>query len=207
MGKSILRKFRKHTFSDYFELDHPVKEIVEEFGYQYSFEELTLPGTKREITSLARLRETFLKKLPFITLNSEIAKRTFFLAPLLLEILDYIQVEINVEYPLDAGDHLNGSLDYLIRYAGTIVIVEARKGNMERGFNQLAATLIALDRHEESPLKTLYGAVTTGDMWRFGILQRQEKMLKKDMNGYILPANLEELFSVLLGILGYGVSI
>jgi hypothetical protein len=54
---------------------------------------------------------------------------------------------------------------------------------------------------EDTPLECLYGAVTLGDVWRFGVLQRAEKRLTKDMNGYILPADLVPLFSILLGIL------
>jgi len=39
MGK-ILKKDKKYIFSDYFELNNPTKEIIEEFEYQYRFEEL-----------------------------------------------------------------------------------------------------------------------------------------------------------------------
>ena len=111
MRKSILKKDKKYTFSDYFELNNPTKEILEEFGYKYNFEELNLPETNREIISLEKLRETYVKKLPLISLNSEIAKREFYISPLLLEILDYVNAEINVEYPLDVEENLSGTVD------------------------------------------------------------------------------------------------
>ena len=201
MKKSILKKDKKYTFPDYFELNNPSKEILEEFGYKYNFEELYLPETKMEINSLEKLRHTYVRKLPFISLNSEAAKREFYISPLLLEILDYLNAEINVEYPLDAGENLSGTLDYLIRYSGDVLIVEAKKGDLEKGFNQLAVELIAMDKYEESPPKILYGAVTLGDIWRFGILMREEKLIKKDMNAYIIPSDLERLLAILLGIL------
>jgi hypothetical protein len=201
MKKSILRKDKKYTFSDYFELNNPTREILNEFGYQYNFEKLTLPKTKRQIGSLERLANTYEKKLPFISLNSEIAKREFYIAPLLLELLDYLNAEINVEYPLDAGENLSGTIDYLIRSSGNMVIIEAKKGDLEKGFNQLAVELIAMDRCEDLSFKALYGAVTLGDIWRFGVLLRDEKILKKDMDAYIIPSDLEMLFSTLLGIL------
>lgn len=201
MKRSILKKDKRYTFSDYFELNNPTREILAEFGYRYTFEEIELPATTRTIGSLEKLLDTYVKKLPLISLNSEIAKREFYISPLLLEILDYLNAEINVEYPLDAGENLTGTVDYLIKYAGNIIIIEAKKGDLEKGFNQLAIELIAMDRSVDNPPKILYGAVTLGDIWRFGILQRETKCLKKDMNAYIIPSNLEKLFSILLGIL------
>lgn len=201
MRKSILKKDKKYTFADYFELNNPTDEIVQEFGYQYLFAELVLPQTTRSFGSLEKLRETYVKKLPFISLNSEAAKREFYISPLLLEILEYIQPQINVEYPLDGGENLSGSVDYLIRYQHDLIMIEAKKGDLEKGFNQLAVELIALDKASSDETQFLYGAVTLGDVWRFGLLDRTAKLLRKDMNAYVLPADLEQLFSILLGIL------
>lgn len=197
----ILKEGKAYTFSDYFNLNHPTKEIIAEFDYLYSFAALELPKSSKLLNSLDRLRDTYIKKLPFISLTSEAAKREFYIAPLLLEILDYIQIDINVEYPLEAGENLNGTLDYLLKNINSFVIIEAKKGDLEKGFNQLAIELIALDKTLEIPQQHLYGVVTLGDIWRFGVLERNEKKLQKDMNVYRLPADLEELFLVLLGIL------
>ncbi len=198
---NILKAGKTYTFSDYFNLNHPTKEIIAEFGYLYSFAALELPKSSKLLNSLDRLRDTYIKKLPFISLTSEAAKREFYIAPLLLEILDYIQIDINVEYPLEAGENLNGTLDYLLKSMNSFVIIEAKKGDLEKGFNQLAIELIALDKTLKIPQQHLYGVVTLGDIWRFGVLERNEKRLQKDMNVYRLPADLEELFLVLLGIL------
>jgi hypothetical protein len=201
--QSIFKKDKKYTFSDYAELNNPTKEILAAFGYQYVFEELELPVTAIKSISLAKLRDTYVKKLPFISLNSETAKREFYIAPLLLELLEYVQVEINVEYPLDAGQNLSGAIDYLIKSKSNLIIIDAKKGDMEKGFNQLAVALIAFDKVSESNSNLLYGVVTLGDIWRFGVLDRKDSLLKKDMNAYILPKNLDELFSILIGILEF----
>lgn len=137
MKKSVLKKDKKYTFSDYFELNNPTREILEEFGYKYNFERLKLSETKRKIGSLEKLTDTYIKKLPFISLNSETAKREFYISPLLLEILDYLNAEINVEYPLDAGENLIGTLDYFIKYSGNIVIIEAKKEIWKGGSTSL----------------------------------------------------------------------
>ena len=92
-------------------------------------------------------------------------------------------------------------MDYLIKSANNLIVIEAKKGDLEKGFNQLAIEMIALDKYEDNALNLLFGAITLGDIWRFGVLHRQEKLLTKDMNAYVLPADLERLFSILLGIL------
>ncbi|RKZ74232.1 MAG: hypothetical protein DRR19_30280 [Candidatus Parabeggiatoa sp. nov. 1] len=200
MGK-ILKAGKKYTFSDYFELNNPTREIIEEFGYKYNFEELVLPKTSKAINHLDRLRQTYIKKLPLISLTSETAKRQFYISPLLLELLEYIRAEINVEYPLDAGENLSGNIDYLLKFTNNFIIIEAKKGDLEKGFNQLAVELIALDRVIETKQETLYGAVTLGDVWIFGALERQSKLLKKDMNAYTILSDLENLILILIGIL------
>ncbi len=200
----ILKSDRRYTFSDFFELNYSTKDVMEEFGYGYSFEQLSLPKTAK-ILSLNELLQTYTKKLPCISLTSETAKREFYISPLLLELLDYIQAEINVEYPLDAGENLSGTIDYLLKYlTGNSVIIEAKKGDLEKGFTQLAVELIALDKSLDSPQQLIYGAVTLGDVWRFGVLDRRTKILKKDMNAYSLLPDFEKILAVLIGILELG---
>jgi len=198
---SIFKKEKKYTFSDYFELNNPTKEILEEFGYKYIFETINLPKSSKKLGNLDQLKRTYISKLPLISLNSEMAKREFYISPLLLQLLEYIQAEIDVEYPLDAGDNLSGNIDYLIKFTNNMIIIEAKKGDLERGFNQLAVELIALDKHIESEQELLYGAITLGDVWRFGVLDRKKKILKKDMEAYALISDLEEILLILIGVL------
>ena len=202
MRTKIFTKDKNYTFSDYFEMSHPTREILAAFDYHYAFEEICLPQTDLEIGSLDKLRNTYIKKLPLISLNSEASRREFYLSPFLLELLEYIHAEINVEYPLNAGQHLSGNIDYLIEYTSRMVMIEAKKGDIEKGFNQLAVELIALDKLSDSLSERLYGIITLGDIWRFAQLDRREKLLRKDMNAYVLPADLERIFSAVLGILG-----
>nr|VFJ94096.1 MAG: hypothetical protein BECKH772A_GA0070896_100664 [Candidatus Kentron sp. H]VFJ95423.1 MAG: hypothetical protein BECKH772B_GA0070898_100763 [Candidatus Kentron sp. H]VFK01514.1 MAG: hypothetical protein BECKH772C_GA0070978_100684 [Candidatus Kentron sp. H] len=201
MSRSILRKDRKYTFSDYFELHCSTEEILAEFGYRYAFEELALPKASKEIPPLDRLRNAYIRKLPHIVLSSEAARREFYVSPFLLEMLDWIDAKIHVEYRLDGGENLSGAVDYFIKSSNNILIVDAKKGDLEQGFNQLAVALVALDKYDDSSSEVLYGAVTSGDFWRFGRLDREEKLLRRDMNGYVLPSNLDALFSILIGIL------
>jgi len=200
MGR-ILQEGKRYTFSDYFELNYPTKNVLEEFGYSYSFEELVLPRSTQEMPHVESLRRTYVRKLPYISLTSETAKREFYISPLLLELLNYIHPDIDVEYPLDAGENLSGTIDYFLKFRSDVVIIEAKKGDMEKGFTQLAVELIALDKYLDTNQKLLYGAVTLGDVWRFGVLDRASKTLKKDMNAYTLLSDLHDILAILIGIL------
>jgi hypothetical protein len=82
-----------------------------------------------------------------------------------------------------------------------LLIIEAKQADLTGGFTQLAVELIALDKWLDPDNKPLYGCVSIGDIWRFGLLNRQTKLITEDMYVYQVPANLEELLSILIGIL------
>jgi len=81
------------------------------------------------------------------------------------------------------------------------LVIEAKQSDIRRGFTQLAVELIALDQALDRESCILYGAVTNGDDWKFGILHREEKRVTEDIKLYRVPEGLEELLRVLVGIL------
>jgi hypothetical protein len=130
------------------------------------------------------------------------AKREFFISPLLLELLDYIDVEIDVEYLINVNDRLKGTIDYVVRSDNSFIVIEAKNAELDKGFTQLAVELIAMDCYlENDSQELLYGAVTMGDMWRFGVLNRKNKIISKDIDAFLIPSDIEKFFAVLLGIL------
>ncbi|MDJ0705822.1 MAG: hypothetical protein QNJ46_21350 [Leptolyngbyaceae cyanobacterium MO_188.B28] len=60
--------------------------------------------------------------------------------------------------------------------------------------------LIALDQWIDSPASVLYGAVTSGDIWKFGLYQRQTQQVQKDINTYSAPNDLDQILSILFGV-------
>ena len=123
-------------------------------------------------------------------------------APILLELLDYVDVSIDIEYPVYVNERLKGNLDYLLRSTQEFVVVEAKNADMEKGFSQLAVELIAMEQYlEDYQQRMIYGAVTVGDVWRFGGLDREQKRIWKDIDSFRIPLDMDELFNILLGIL------
>jgi hypothetical protein len=96
---------------------------------------------------------------------------------------------------------LNGDLDYYLEADHGMLVVEAKQADLTRGFTQLAVELIALDQWVESSDPLLYGAVTTGEIWLFGCLDRAARQVTQDVKLYRVPADLEPLMRILLGIL------
>ncbi|WP_420209374.1 hypothetical protein [Candidatus Electronema sp. JC] len=208
MGKLIFQEGRRYTFSDYFELSNPTEEIAEALGYSFATKALQLPtASSVERVHIAAMRQLLYDILPKIALTSEIAKRDFMIAPVLWEVIRHAQAKIFVEYPIAVDDKLSGSFDYLLCSRQQLVVIEAKKGDLERGFSQLAAELIALDRQETeqsghcAEMAMLYGAVSMGELWRFAVLDRTQKHLCKDLHTYRVPEDIEDIFLILLGML------
>lgn len=134
-------------------------------------------------------------------MNSEAARRETLIAPILLEACDYTDTLLNIEYPIAVNNYLRDTVNYFIAAQQNLLVIEAKQADLSRGFTQLSAELLALDQWTVSNASVLYGAVTTGDIWKFGSLHRSEKRIVQDLNLYRVPADLEELLRILIGIL------
>ena len=49
--------------------------------------------------------------------------------------------------------------------------------------------------------KIIYGAITTGNIWQFGELDRKRKTVTQDIMSYALLQDLEDLVRILVEIL------
>lgn len=200
--KTVLKANKRYVFSDYFNMNHPTDEIVSSFGYSFMIAALELPHKAATPESAQRLIDLYYAILPRISMTSEMAKREFLIAPMILELAQQTEAKINVEYPLNINEQLGGSLDYLLRSEQELIVIEAKNKDLDGGFNQLATEMIALDKYNDTDAKVLYGAVTVGDIWRFGILQREQKTITKDLHAYTIPRDTQKIFESLLGIVG-----
>jgi hypothetical protein len=100
---------------------------------------------------------------------------------------------------LSVNNWLKGNLDYFLKRNTGLLVVEAKNDDLTRGFTQLAVELIAISEVEE--VDVFYGAVTIGDAWRFGRLEKTKQQIFQDVSLYRIPDDLEDLMKILLGIL------
>lgn len=195
----ILEENQSYTFHSYFDLPYETEDILQEFGYSFIPQKLNLPTTKKEITRLPDVKQQIDEILPFISLSSEIARRETLVSPVLLEIVRFCKCQLKIEYPLRVNERLKGTLDYLLKSHHNLVIIEAKKDDLTKGFTQLAVELIALSEIEDQDI--FYGAVTIGNVWQFGKLERIKQEIYQDLNLFKVPDDLLELGKVLVGIL------
>jgi hypothetical protein len=198
----IIQPGQSYTFSKYFDLSFSPEDILAELGCSYQRERLQLPRTEEFnvniITELQRIIERNLRR---VKLLSEDARKQAIIAPILLEVCEITQSQLNIEYPINVSDQLKGSLDYYINKGKGLLVIEAKQADLSRGFTQLAVELIALDQWINSDTPILYGAVTTGEDWRFAIYNREEKQITEDIKLYRVPEELTELINILVRIL------
>lgn len=190
-----------YTFSQYFELQLPADELITALGYTY--ERVTLPVPSRETVNQIALPvrlQDLAALLQLTRTSNEQTKREVLVAPIVQTLVLKTHALLRVEYPLYVSPLLHGTLDYLISKDGWqhLLVIEAKRNDLDYGFTQLAAQLIALDQWEQAPSleqqPVLTGAVTTGEAWKFGRLTRQTKVLVEGINLLKVP---EEALSVL----------
>ncbi|MGA1265486.1 MAG: hypothetical protein ACO331_16530 [Prochlorothrix sp.] len=195
----ILQENQSYTFRSYFELLAEPDEILAELGYTLKVEMLPLPRSDRPLPQQVTLAQQIHDTLPLVSLSSETARREVLIAPIVLAIAVHCQSQLRIEYALAVNDWLKGTLDYLLRSTHSLIVIEAKRDDLSRGFTQLAAEMIALAQAED--LEMLYGAVTIGEVWRFGKLDQARKTITQDIALYSVPGQLEQLLQILVGIL------
>jgi hypothetical protein len=196
----ILKVNESYTFSKYFELAFDPEDILAELGFTLERIQLSLPKFTGELDDLG-LRQRIEQDLIYVDLTSETARREVIIGPVLLQICRITQAKLKIEYPINVNNLLKGSLDYYLQAKNNILVVEAKNADLARGFTQLAVELIAIDQWINLDIPIIYGAVTTGDIWKFGFLKRQEKQIIQDINLYRVPTDLDELLRIILGII------
>ena len=195
----ILQEDQSYTFRSYFEMTYEVDQILAELGYGFTSDVLELPKTGKSLTPFNQLEQDIQDSLKLIILSSETARREVIIAPILLAVARFCRCQIRLEYPLHVSNWLKGNLDYLLKSPQNFLVVEAKKEDLSRGFTQLAAEMIALAQVEEQEI--VYGAVTMGDGWRFGKLAQATRMITQDIMLYSVPAQLELLLQILVGLI------
>ena len=90
-------------------------------------------------------------------------------------------------------------MDYLLRSQHCLLVIEAKNDDLTRGFTQLAVEMIALSEADDQDV--LYGAVTIGNAWNFGRLDRQRQQIIQVISLVSIPNDLEKLVRILVSIL------
>jgi hypothetical protein len=196
----VLKPDETYTFSKYFELPFDIADILADLDCKTDRALLNLPHYPGDLEQLPDLHEQIQDGIRYVGITSEQARREFLIAPIIRYVCRQTQQRVRVEYPVAVNDWLKGTFDYYFQ-ANNLLIIEAKRENLDNGFTQLATELIALDQWAETENPIFYGAVTTGESWRFGIFYRNDREIIEDLKLYRVPEELETLLRIVIGIL------
>ena len=161
------------------------------------------------------LTETLDYNVPLaLASNTEKSRSEMIIAPILIELRKQLHQSISlfsgVDFNVEPAQGLNGNCDFLISRspelllvtAPVTIIVEAKKENLNAGLGQCIAEMLAaqiFNEREGNKIKTIYGTITTGSIWKF--LKLEKQTVEIDLGEYFLN-NVNKI----LGILAYGIN-
>lgn len=189
--------------------DFTLRKVKQSFGITTVEGEKFMPEIK-PIAASATLTDYLEESLPLaIATGSEKARSELIISPVLLEVRKILQRKISLfsgaDFTVDPALGLTGVCDFLLSRspeqleieAPAVVIIEAKKADLNTGITQCIAEMIAAQKFNEinnQAISTIYGSVTNGTAWRF--LQLTGQTVTIDLTDYPLPP-----VDVILGIL------
>ena len=197
---------KTYTFSDYFKQKVDAIDLAEYFGYRYSKGQLELTQSTEPVPQAAAIVLSLRRIMPKLLSSNEQIKRDMLIAPIIRCLLEETPALLREEYSICVSPQLQGTLDYLLSVdnLNQLVVIEAKNDEFNYGFTQLFAQLIALDQWDRSPSveqqPVLVGAVTIGEFWWFGSLNRLEKVLTQGINSYRVPEDVDAILRVLMSL-------
>ncbi|MCY7384733.1 MAG: hypothetical protein LH628_19545 [Microcoleus sp. CAN_BIN18] len=198
----VLDPNESYSFSKYFDLPFSPEDILADLGCTIErTDRENLPYTQCELDWLPELAESMRRRLKRVNTTTEQARREALIFPLLDRICDLFDYSINIEYSISVSNWLKGSLDYYIPSPSNLLVIEAKQSDLTKGFTQLAVELIAVDGWIESESPILYGAVSTGEIWRFGLYDRAARHVVEYIPLHRVPQDLEFVTRTIIGIL------
>ncbi|MGB0562707.1 MAG: hypothetical protein ACPGVO_13030 [Spirulinaceae cyanobacterium] len=158
-----------------------------------------------------QLSELLDETLPLaLAINTEKARSEMLITPILLEFRRQARYQVSLfsgtEFNVDEAEGLVGFCDYILSRspeqltlnAPVMLITEAKNENIKAGLGQCLAEMVAAQRFnqaEKNPVDSLYGAVTTGEIWRFLCLRGTTAMI--DLTDYYLARDLPKILGIL----------
>jgi hypothetical protein len=178
--------------------DFSLGDVVRKLGL--SLAERTLFADVPELLPGALLVETLKETVPLaLSLGNEKARSEMIIAPVLVEVRRALGHRVSlysgIELVVDAPRGLSGVCDFLfsrspeqvLLRAPVVTVVEAKQEDMKGALGQCAAEMLAsrlFNEREGHALPKVYGAVTTGEAWRF--LELTNDALVVDTDTYLL---------------------
>ncbi len=172
-----------------------LKKIKLDFNIQ-TVEDQSLFSNTEELEISDYLAQTLKRNVPLaLAINTEKARSELIIINILLEVKEKSSEKISlfsgIDFNVDKEKGLTGFCDYIISGSEeqlylelpVITIVEAKNENIISGLGQCIAEMYAaqlFNQEASHELPWVYGAVTTGDEWRFVKLDNNVAYIDND---------------------------
>jgi hypothetical protein len=193
--------------------DFTLDMLIDQFGLQIQEDSAFLDEfTPVPISPLLR-QELEENVLLARDISTEKARSEFIIAPVLVEVRRQYQRRISlfsgVEFTVDVAQGLRGVCDFLLSLSPlqltiqapvVVVVVEAKNENMKAGIAQCTVEMLAAQKFNMlrgRVLPAVYGAVTTGVLWRF--LRLQDTTVAVDSSEYAIE-QVQQIVGILVGM-------
>ena len=148
--------------------------------------------------------------------GSEKARSEWIINPVLTGVRRLLKRQVSLfsgeDFTVDPSLGLNGICDFLISRSPTqleieapaIIIVEAKKENLNGRLGQCIAEMVAAHKFNDANgvnLPTIYGSVSTGTAWKF--LKLAGKTVAVDLTEYALPP-VDRILGILIWMIQEG---
>ena len=179
--------------------DFTVGKVKQAFGI-VTIEDKTFFPTIVPVIPSSTLVEVLAETLPLaVALPSEKAKSELLISPILVEVRRYLKRQVSLfsgqDFTVDAAVGLSGVCDFLISRSieqleiesPVVVLVEAKKADINSGMGQCMAEMVAAQRFNQQAgetAKPVYGCVSSGLLWRF--LKLEGNQMTVDLKDYSL---------------------
>ncbi|MBA3921945.1 MAG: hypothetical protein H0X31_09700 [Nostocaceae cyanobacterium] len=194
--------------------DFTVGKVKQAFGIQTIEGKPFFPAIA-PVAPSSTLLEVLEETLPLaVALPSEKAKSELLISPILVEVRKYLKRQVSLfsgqDFTVDASVGLTGICDFLISgsteqleiESPVVVLVEAKKADINSGMGQCMAEMVAAQQFNQNAgqqPKPVYGCVTSGILWRF--LKLEGKQMTVDLKDYSLDP-LSDLLGKLVWMCG-----
>ncbi|MFM5896016.1 MAG: hypothetical protein ACKO8W_00645 [Dolichospermum sp.] len=142
--------------------------------------------------------------------GSEKARSEWIISPVLTAVRRLLNRQISLfsgeDFTVDPNLGLNGICDFLISKSPTqleiqapaIIIIEAKKENLNGGLGQCMAEMVAAQKFNTAnniTIPTIFGSVTSGTTWKF--LKLEDNSVTIDITEYPIPP-VEQILAFLM---------
>jgi len=187
-----------------------LRQVEKDFHLQIE-EKIDLFAHVAAIAPSDDIKKLLAENIPLaLAINTEKARSEFLIAPTLLELRRRSPIPISLfsgsEFAVSPEQGLTGYCDYLISLskqqlmisAPVIAIVEAKNEDIKSGLGQCISEMIAaqlFNELENNDIKTIYGIVTSGEIWKF--LQITKQTVVIDLIDYYIT-DIGKILGILL---------